>query len=99
MVRSLTAMQNLNTAYEVALYVDGKVVKVLGYTARKTNKTLLNYAASNSTLLKSHLTEEELDMEWKNSSKTGLMFANGRVIVRYTGKTERTVASEMGKLV
>lgn len=98
MTRSRTAMMNLSTSYEMVLVVDGVTVKRLGFDAKKTRSALMNAARNNGSEIMSKLSEEEADMDWNYSAAKGLAFGRGNVVVRFSGRTERDVANEMGNI-
>jgi hypothetical protein len=78
------------TRYEVALIRDDKVLKVLGYTARKTKRGIFNLLQGQD--LTSYFTEAELDSDRRYTSKNGLQFGDGSIRISFTGRTEREVA-------
>lgn len=84
--RTLTEMQNYNTAYEVA--IDGIVV---AYTQRKTKAALLKIAQRNSKMILAKLGETDPEAKY---SKGRWDF--GPVTVAFTGRTERAAASAAG---
>lgn len=73
------------TKYEIGLYVSGKFRQSLGYTAKKTNQSLLTYAKKNGALIMGLLTDSELDREYTISKSAG--FRLGKVTVDFTGYT------------
>jgi len=90
-VRNRNSISTLEaTRYEVALIRDGEVLKVLGYTARKTKRGIFNLLQGQD--LTSYFTEAELDSEHRYTSKNGLQFGDGSIRISFTGRTEREVA-------
>lgn len=85
--RSLEQMQNRSTCYEVGVYVGKEQVDTIAFVAKRTKMTLYKLAPEGG-ILKSLLTEEEMDMDWEYSKDSGFTFG-GRVSLRFTGKTER----------
>lgn len=94
--RTLSQMQNRLSSFEIGLYVDGKCVDVLAYTERKTIAVLLSITMKNADIIKSYLSEDELDMPFKKSVKHGVSLGGGKVVICYTGYTERDAASKLG---
>ena len=89
--RTLTQMQHRPTSYEVvAKHEDGQEIR-LAFTERRTKRCLLHIHQSNG--------QKILDMlgQWDGiatySSNSGWIF--GPVSIRFSGRTERDLASEM----
>ena len=82
---------NTVTRYEIALMENEKIIKVLGYTARKTKGSLFN-TVSNGDDLTSYFQESELDCGYSYNKKWGIVFC-ARLRVAFTGRTERQVAA------
>lgn len=80
------------TRFEVVLYVEGKRVRDLGFTARRTKATLLDYARDNGAEILALMTEEEAEAEWTYDAGTGVVFGLGKAAVAYSGRTERDCA-------
>ena len=87
--RTLTQMQNRPTSYEV-VFVHNNEETRLGFTQRRTKKSLLNMAQENSELLLDKLSSEQLDKDWSYNKNTGLEFTGS--FVRFSGRTERDLA-------
>ena len=85
--RTLSQMQHLPTAYEVAINGD-----VVGYTARKTKQALLAFARDNASKILSQIPD---DMDPPAEYTKG-KWSFGSVAVYFTGRTEREAATEMG---
>ena len=91
--RTLAEMQNRPTAYAVDLVVEGEIVARFSFEARKTQQTLRRIAGQYGAEIEPHLTEEELDQDYR-TRKDAMIFAKGRVELRF-GETERTVRTLM----
>jgi hypothetical protein len=74
------------TKYEIGLIRDNKVLKILGFTARKTKGALL--IAPQGQDLTSFFTEQELNGEWEYKKSHGVMFSDS-IRIAFTGRTER----------
>ena len=81
---------NTVTRYEIALMEGEKIIKVLGYTAKKTKQALFN-TISNGDDLTQYFQESELDCEYSYDKKMGIVFCP-RLRVAFTGQTERQIA-------
>jgi len=79
-----------STKYEVGLVRDGKIVYVLGYTARKSKTGILNL---NTKDIARFFTQAERDGEFKYSAKSGFVFNGGSIRMGFTGRTKREVAN------
>ena len=91
--RTLTQMQNHITSYEVALTAHGNTIP-LGYTERKTRRVLLHMSHLHSATVLAHLGNWNGDATYSNAQ--GWTFGPARI--HFTGRTERDVASEMGRI-
>jgi hypothetical protein len=69
-----------------------KIIKVLGYTAKKTKQALFNTVSNGDDLTK-YFQESELDCEYFYDKKWGIVFCP-RLRVAFSGRTERQVATE-----
>jgi hypothetical protein len=89
-----TIPTNTATRYEVALIRSGKVLKILGYFAKKTKSTL--FSAPQGQDLTEYFTEEELDSDLRYTKLHGIQFGDGSIRIAFTGNTERTVNTLAG---
>lgn len=71
----------MTTKYEVELVIEGKRTH-LGFSARKTRAVLLDYARRNADAILPHVSDED---RW--SHKNGCVHFNGKVAVRFSGRT------------
>ena len=90
--RTLKQMTNRPTCYEVGLFVDGEQIETLAFVARRTRRKLFDLCVQNGPDISAHMTDDELDLDY-HATMHGVDFANGRVAVRFTGRTERDLAS------
>ena len=79
---------SVNTQYEMALVDGEKVLKVLGYSEKKTKSRLI-LAAVNGDLT-SFFTESELNGDSSYSKTHGLCFWGTKKRVCFTGKTAKS---------
>ena len=92
--RTLTEMQRYGTSYEIALTANGYETR-LAFSQRNTKATLLKVARQNADQVLALLGNWDGDAQY--SSTTGWTFGPARV--HFTGRTEREVASAMGRIV
>lgn len=90
--RTLEAMQNRDTRYEVAVTANGETF-IVGYMARKTRATLFATARFHSDYMIAAL-GADADKDWKYSTVRGLEFSP-TVRVYFTGRTERDARISM----
>ncbi len=93
--RTLTQMQNRATSYEVAVTAHCNTTR-LGFTERKTRAVLLWMAHTYAGAQMGLLTICDWDGKAIYSKGQGWVF--GPVRIHFTGRTERDVASEMGRI-
>ena len=93
--RTLTQMQRRTTSYEVAVTAGGVTTR-LAFTARRTRGALLSIAQDNVGQVLA-LIDDPDNADGRYSSTTGWTFGSARV--HFTGRTEREVASAMGRIV
>lgn len=100
--RTLTQMQNRPTAYEVVMVVkraEKTETITLGFTARHTKSAIQSYVDVNAESIIQELGTDAPAIE-TYSQEAGYHFAHGSVDVdvRFSGRTERDVASEQGRV-
>lgn len=88
--RTLVELQNRPTTYEVVLRANG-YEKRLGFTARRTKAVLLGFAREHSELILTRMFDPDATARY--SKAYGWQFGN--VYVRFSGRTERDIASEL----
>ncbi len=93
--RTLTQMQCYRTSYEVAV-TQGNVTIRLAFIARRTRGALLTVAQDNGSQILDLIGDRPVG-DATYSSTTGWTFGPARV--HFTGRTERDVASAMGRIV
>jgi len=82
------------TRYEVVMVHEGKETH-LGFTARTGRSPLLDMAQANSEALLAIIPEDD-DSATLKGGKTKAVLTFGPVIIRYSGRTERDVATLKG---
>jgi hypothetical protein len=78
---------SVNTRYEMALVDGEKVLKILGYSEKKTKSRLFSVVTEYD--LTSFFTEKELDGDFSYCKVNGIRFSNSKKRVCFTGKTEK----------
>ncbi len=91
--RTLTQMQNYPTSYEVAVTANGTTTH-LGFTERTTKIALLRMSQAHGEFIITLLGDWKGN--WVYTKASGVTF--GPVRVHFTGKSEREIASEMGRI-
>lgn len=88
--RPLADQYRHRTAYEVAVYLDGEPLAILGYTTCLTKSILLAAARHAADKILPHIPPED---DGPVSYRAGVLTLSRRLQVRKTGRTEREAAA------
>jgi hypothetical protein len=90
--RTLEQMVNRPTAYEIGLFVDGSQVATVAFTERKTKRVVYQMIAHHRDEIVKFVSAEQENMGY-HEIPGGLISDDRCVEIRFTGRTERELAS------